>query len=66
MVEALGSVSASEAYQEFEKRNNRFVNMLTDNVSYYFALPCIYRIGTSADRGLKDSKSHSMKKKTAR
>jgi hypothetical protein len=34
MVEALGSVSASEAYQEFEKRNNRFVNMLTDNVSY--------------------------------
>ena len=27
------SVSASEAYQEFEKRNNRFVNMLTDNVT---------------------------------
>jgi hypothetical protein len=25
------SVSASEAYQEFEKRNNRLVNMLTDN-----------------------------------
>jgi hypothetical protein len=34
MVEPVGSsVSASEAYQEFEKRNNRFVNMLTDNVS---------------------------------
>jgi hypothetical protein len=32
MVEATASVSASEAYQEFEKRNNRFVNMLTDNV----------------------------------
>lgn len=32
MVEAVGSVSASDAYQEFEKRNNRFVNMLTDNV----------------------------------
>lgn len=32
MVEPVGSsVSASEAYQEFEKRNNRFVNMLTDN-----------------------------------
>ena len=28
------SVSASEAYQEFEKRNNRFVNMLTDNVTF--------------------------------
>ena len=25
-------MSATEAYQEFEKRNNRFVNMLTDNV----------------------------------
>jgi hypothetical protein len=30
MVESV--VSATEAYQEFEKRNNRFVNMLTDNV----------------------------------
>jgi len=29
-----GVVSASEAYQEFEKRNNRFVNMLTDTVIY--------------------------------
>ena len=35
------SVSASEAYQEFEKRNNRFLNMLADNVSlskFSFAL----------------------------
>jgi hypothetical protein len=32
MVEATGSVSASEAYQDFEKKNNRFVNMLSDNV----------------------------------
>jgi hypothetical protein len=31
MVEA-AVVSATEAYQEFEKRNNRFINMLTDNV----------------------------------
>lgn len=31
MVESV--VSATEAYQEFEKRNNRFVNMLSDNVS---------------------------------
>lgn len=27
-------MSATEAYQEFEKRNNRFVNMLTDNVTH--------------------------------
>lgn len=26
------TVSSTEAYQEFEKRNNRFLNMLTDNV----------------------------------
>ena len=26
-------VSASEAYQEFEKRNNRLLNMLVDAVS---------------------------------
>ena len=30
MVESV--VSATEAYLEFEKRNNRFVNMLADNV----------------------------------
>ena len=27
------TVSSTEAYQEFEKRNNRLLNMLTDNVS---------------------------------
>ena len=27
------SVSGTEAYQEFEKRNNRLINMLADNVS---------------------------------
>jgi len=25
-------ISASEEYREFEKRNNRFINMLADNV----------------------------------
>lgn len=36
------SVSSSEAYQEFEKRNNRLINMLADNVKeiliYIFAI----------------------------
>ena len=41
MVEATASVSASEAYQEFEKRNNRFVNMLTDNVRKVIILKAI-------------------------
>ena len=40
------SVSASEAYQEFEKRNNRFLNMLTDNVWLDIFLKESYRIGT--------------------
>jgi len=35
MVESV--VSATEAYQEFEKRNNRFVNMLTDNVTHHIS-----------------------------
>ena len=47
------SVSASEAYQEFEKRNNRFVNMLTDNVTYNthpFKQSLYYRIEIYADK----------------
>ena len=39
-------VSASEAYQEFEKRNNRFVNMLTDNVRFINGNTGIYRTVT--------------------
>ena len=47
------SVSASEAYQEFEKRNNRFVNMLTDNVTYAthpLKSSLFYRIEIFADK----------------
>jgi hypothetical protein len=40
-------ISASEEYQEFEKRNNRFINMLADNVS---ALNSLSRIGTFAGK----------------
>jgi hypothetical protein len=27
------TIASSEAYQDFEKRNNRFLNMLSDNVT---------------------------------
>jgi hypothetical protein len=58
------SVSASEAYQEFEKRNNRFVNMLAENVSTlsHLTLSTI-RTVTCADKGLKASESHSQKRR---
>jgi hypothetical protein len=48
-----GVVSATEAYQEFEKRNNRFVNMLTDNVTFYTCFIHPDRTETSADKVLR-------------
>ena len=48
MVESV--VSASEAYQEFEKRNNRFVNMLADNVTSINTFIHVNRIETSAGK----------------
>ena len=66
MVEATGGVSASEAYQDFEKKNNRFVNMLSDNVRPYNSLLIDKRIETFADRGLKALRNRSVTKRIAK
>jgi hypothetical protein len=66
MVEATGGVSASEAYQDFEKKNNRFVNMLSDNVRPIHSLIIDKRIETFADRGLKALRNRSVTKRIAK
>jgi hypothetical protein len=51
------SVSATEAYQEFEKRNNRLINMLADNVRVgdVANCGCEFRTGISGGKGLRGS-----------
>jgi hypothetical protein len=51
------SVSQTEAYQEFEKRNNRFLNMLTDNVREKTTDCVLYRIETLEDKDWMVSRS---------
>ncbi len=49
------SIATSEAYQDFDKKNNRFINMLADNVLLTTLLFSFCRTETSGGRGWKTS-----------
>jgi hypothetical protein len=44
------SISQSEHYEEFEKKNNRNLNMLTDNVFLIYMMNHTFRIEISEDK----------------